>query len=60
MINAIDVIKKLVDVQGERINDTKPFRLAQVKRYCEPEILVNSFFSKLRHVFSSFTTPVDE
>lgn len=59
-VDAIDDTKKIVYFQDERIGAAKPFNLAQLKRYYEPEVLSTAFFTDLRTSLRSFSTPTDD
>ena len=57
---AVDDLKKLVFVQDVRIGQARPFTIAQVKRYHQPEQLSTNFMSDVRNCIRYFGSPEDE
>lgn len=52
--------KKIVYVRDAKIGNARPFNIAQVKRYYEPEMLSRLFFLDLKDAFDSYRTRDDD
>lgn len=59
-VDGIDVSKKIVYVQDERIGAAKPFGIAEFNRYYEPATLASTLFSERRSAFHTLSTSKDD
>ena len=59
-ITAVDEEKKQVFIQDSRVGQSRPFNIAQVKRYHQPEQLAETFMADLRNSLQYFQSPEDD